>query len=178
MPSVLSTPSQPLNASTYTNSWSVLIYSCRFRHRLARNISIYTPVTGMFCPQRRVTSVLPTNISSTCPHNMVNVGALTAEICLPVWDTPANFNGFQVLASLLQRSCSTEVNQTLHDVWPSPGLVTLCIHFGRLLPLTEFYQVQNSLCVQALHSPIFAALLHGTRVVGVSQTLSSADVKR
>jgi len=46
----------------------------------------------------------------------------------------------------------------------------LYIHF-RSCPLTEFCQVQNSLCVQVLRSPILAALLHGTRVVGVSQTL-------
>jgi len=31
------------------------------------------------------------------PHNMANVGPLAAEICLSVWDTPANFNGFRVL---------------------------------------------------------------------------------
>ena len=31
--------------------------------------------------------------------------------------------------------------------------------------------MQNSLCVQVLRSPILAALLHGTRPVGVSQTL-------
>jgi len=31
--------------------------------------------------------------------------------------------------------------------------------------------VQNSLCVQVLRSSILAALLHGTRAVGVSQTL-------
>ena len=31
--------------------------------------------------------------------------------------------------------------------------------------------MQNSLCVQILRSPILAALLHGTRPVGVSQTL-------
>jgi len=39
------------------------------------------------------------------------------------------------------------------------------------VPLTEFCRVQNSLCVQVLRSPILAALLHGTRAVGVSQTL-------
>jgi len=32
---------------------------------------------------------------------MVNFGSLTAEIGLPVWGTPANFNGFRVLAVLL-----------------------------------------------------------------------------
>jgi len=33
---------------------------------------------------------------------MANFGPLTAEIGLPVWGTPANFNRFRVLASLLQ----------------------------------------------------------------------------
>jgi len=33
------------------------------------------------------------------------------------------FNGFRVLASLLQRRRLMEANQTLHDAWPSPGLV-------------------------------------------------------
>jgi len=55
------------------------------------------------------------------------------EIDWRVWGTPANFNGFRVLASLLQRRRSAEANQTLHDVWPSPALVDL-IHFRRLLP--------------------------------------------
>jgi len=79
--------------------------------------------------------------------------------------------GFGVLASLLNSHRSTEVNQTLHDVWPSPGLVHYIYTFGGSCPLTEFNQVQNSLCVQVLRSPILAALLDGTRVVGVSETL-------
>jgi len=54
---------------------------------------------------------------------MVNFGPLAAEIGLPVWGTSANFSGFRVLAALLQRRRSTEANQALHDVWPSPGLV-------------------------------------------------------
>jgi len=37
----------------------------------------------------------------TCPHNMVNLGLLAAEICWRVWGTPANFNGFRILAALL-----------------------------------------------------------------------------
>jgi len=54
---------------------------------------------------------------------MVNFGLLVADISSVVWGTPANFNGFRILASLLQRHCSTEANQILHDVWPSPVLV-------------------------------------------------------
>jgi len=48
---------------------------------------------------------------------------------------------------------------------------TLYIHFWRLLPVTEFCQVQSSLCFQVLRSLILTALLHGTTEVGVSQTL-------
>ena len=90
---------------------------------------------------------------------------------IPILRRKANFNRFRVLASLLHRHRSTEVNQTLQDVWPSPGLVHYLYIFGVSCPATEFYQVQNSLCFEILRSFIFAVLLHGTRVVGVSQTL-------
>ena len=101
---------------------------------------------------------------------MVNFSLLVAAIISLAWGTPANFNGFRVLASLLQRRRSTEANQTLHDVWPSPAGYTIYI-FGGCCPVAEFCQVQNSLCVlQVLHSPM-AALLHGSRAVGASQTL-------
>jgi len=55
-------------------------------------------------------NMLNTNTSSTCPPNMVNFGPLTAEIGWRV----SGFNGFRVLASLLHRRRSTEVNKTLH----------------------------------------------------------------
>jgi len=38
---------------------------------------------------------------STCTHNMLNFGPLTAEICWWVWGTQANFNGFRILTGLL-----------------------------------------------------------------------------
>jgi len=37
----------------------------------------------------------------TCLHNVVNFGLLAAEIVSLVCGTPANFNGFRVLAALL-----------------------------------------------------------------------------
>jgi len=51
------------------------------------------------------------------------------------------------------------------------GWYTAYTIFGGFCPLSEFCQVQTSLCVQVLSSPILAVLLHGTRAVGVSQTL-------
>jgi len=44
---------------------------------------------------------------------MVNFGPLAAEIGLPVWGTPANFNGFRVLAALLHDTLVVGVSQTL-----------------------------------------------------------------
>jgi len=41
-------------------------------------------------------NLLNSNISSTCPHNMVNYSPLMAEISWRVWGTPANFNRFRV----------------------------------------------------------------------------------
>jgi len=79
-------------------------------------------------------NLLNSNIFSTCPHNMMNFCLVTAEIDWWILGTPANFNGFRVLASLLHRCHSTEVNQTLHDVWPFPGLVHYIYIFGVLSP--------------------------------------------
>jgi len=57
--------------------------------------------------------ILINNTSSTCPGNMVNFGQLTVEIGSGVWGTPANFNGFRVLAALLHGTLVVGVSQTL-----------------------------------------------------------------
>ena len=61
---------------------------------------------------RRKKLVISSNISSTCPHNMVNFGPLAAEICWRVWGTHANFNGF----ASWQRYC------TAFQYWASAKL--------------------------------------------------------
>jgi len=58
-------------------------------------------------------NLISSNISSACPHNMVNFGPLAAEIVSLVWGTPANFNGFRVLAALLHGTLVVGVSQTL-----------------------------------------------------------------
>jgi len=88
------------------------------------------------CIDNQKKKLLNSNISSTWSHNTANFGPITAQIGVPVSDTLPNFNGFRVLASLLaavQRRRSPETNQTLHDLWPSPGLVHY-IHFLGFLP--------------------------------------------
>jgi len=68
------------------------------------------------------------------PSQYGELCSLTAEIGWRVCGTPANFNGFCVLASLLYRHRSTEVKQTLHNVWPSPWLVHYMYVFGGSTP--------------------------------------------
>jgi len=100
--------------------------------------------------------MLNSSMSSTCPHNMVNFGPLVAEICWWLWGTPTNFNGFRSRFRFVTAPTSLNGGQpnfaTLHDVWPSPGLLHCIYTFGGSCPLTEFRQVQNSLCVQVLRS--------------------------
>jgi len=58
-------------------------------------------------------NLLSSNISSRCPHNNVNFGPLTAEIGPVFWGTPANFNGFHVLAALMHGTSAVGMSQTL-----------------------------------------------------------------
>ena len=57
------------------------------------------------------------------------------------------------------------------------GWYTIYTFWGLSPASGKFRQVQNSLRVQVLRSPILAALLHGTRAVGVSQTLRRGTTK-
>ena len=59
----------------------------------------HTTLSGyIFATKARVSTIeknlLSSNISSTCPHNIVNFGPLSADIHPVVWGTRANFNGF------------------------------------------------------------------------------------
>jgi len=66
------------------------------------------------------------------------LGPTTADICWRVCGTPANFNGFLLLASLLQRRRSTVANQTARCLavsWAS----TLYVHFRGLLPRSGMF---------------------------------------
>jgi len=68
--------------------------------------------TSKACIDNQKKNLLNSNTFSTCPDNMVNIGLLTAEICWRVWGTPANFNGFCVLAALLHGTLVVGISQT------------------------------------------------------------------
>ena len=80
------------------------------RHRRT-NLSSYIFATKARIDNRK--KLLNSSTSPTCSHNMVNFGPPAAEICWRVWSTPANFNGFRVLAALLHGTLVVSVSQTL-----------------------------------------------------------------
>jgi len=57
-------------------------------------------------------NLLNSNISPRCLYNMVNFDLLAAEIVSLVWGTPANFNGFHVLAAILHGTLVLGVSET------------------------------------------------------------------
>ena len=100
-------------------------------------------------------NLLNTYISSTCPHKMVNYSLLAAETVLLVCGIPANFNGFRVLALLLQQRHSTETQPNFSQCLALTWAGKLYIHFwqlllsNRILPGAKF-----SLRPPSLHSAI------------------------
>ena len=94
--------------------WNLLHAArCKYRTQRSRQKSPpehhRTTSTGyIFASDARIDNRkknLGSNISSRCPHNMVNFGPLAAEILSLVWGTPGNFNGFRFLAALLHAAC-------------------------------------------------------------------------
>ena len=70
-------------------------------------------------------NLLNSSTSSTYPDNMVNFSPLTAQIRWRVWSTPANFNGFRVLAALLHGTLVVGVSRTA-----ALNRGTICIRQG------------------------------------------------
>ena len=103
--------------------WNVLhVARCKCRTQKSRQKSPSgyhrTTLSGyIFATKARIDNrkknLLSSNISSTCPHNMVTFGPLAAETVSLVWGTPGNFNGFRVLAALLHGISVVGVSQTL-----------------------------------------------------------------
>jgi len=65
------------------------------------------------CIDNRKKNLLSSNMPYTCPHNMAYFAPLADEIDPVVWGTPANFNGFGILAALLRGILVVGVSQTL-----------------------------------------------------------------
>jgi len=70
---------------------------------------------------------------------MVNFGLLVTEIGSGVWGTPANFNGFHVLAALLHGTLVVGVSETLRapPIFVRVAITLALAHILVLLILTK-----------------------------------------
>jgi len=79
-------------------------------------------------------NLLNSNTSSTCPHKLVNFSHTNGWDRFVSLGHPSKFQQVSILGVIiLHRRRSPEANQSLHGVWPSPGLVHY-VHIGGLLP--------------------------------------------
>jgi len=163
-----------------------LLHAARWKHRTQKSrqkspsghhhttLSDYIFATKAHIDNRKK-NLLSSNMSSTCPHNMVNFGLLAAEIGLPVWGTPPNFNGLRILAALLHSSKVVGVSQTSrhwtegatyvrqgdHHVghWPTFLVCTssqscICWYVSRVICLSPFITSQLAdMCDLVLAKP-------------------------
>ena len=77
--------------------------------------------------------LLSSNISPTCPYNMVNFGQLAAEIVSIVWGTPGNFNGYSRLGSVTARhsnGVSTKLGGVEQRATPIFGRAAITLGIG------------------------------------------------
>jgi len=99
---------------------------------------------------------LSSNISCTCPQNMADSGPLTAEIGSGVWGTPANLNGFPVLASLRAATSLTGGQPNFARCLAVSWAATLYTFSGALAPERNFARckihVMSKSCVSYIGS--------------------------
>jgi len=92
----------------------------------------------------RKKNLLSSNISPTCPYNIVNFGLLAAEIVSLVRGTPANFNGFRILAALLHGTLVLGVSETLQHWTESASYIWQGAHYvGHSHVLVSFFSLPN-----------------------------------
>ena len=102
-------------------------------------------------------NLLSSNISSRCPHNMVNFGLLAAEIVSLVWGTPANFNGFRILAALLHGTPALGVSQTCGVDQRAPPIFGKAVITLGIGPHSSFHFI--SIVITRCHTSVVCVCL-------------------
>ena len=95
-----------------------VLHAVRWKCRIQKFACRRTTLSGYIFATKahidnRKKNLLNSNTSCTCQHNMANFGPLKAGISSGVCGTPANFNGFCILAALLNSTLVVGVSQTL-----------------------------------------------------------------
>ena len=136
-----------------------------FRHHRTICLAVSSQLKHVSTIGRKVVKM---NISSTWAHNALNFGLITAEFRWRLRGTPANFNGFRVLAALVHSTLVVGVSQTaalnrgLHLYlagWPSRWALAhissliFCQHKPDFDKLSHNLCGKNYFCPQKLFLP-------------------------
>jgi len=104
-------------------------------------------------------------MSFTCSHNIMNFGPLAAEIGPIVWGSPANFNGFRVLAALLHDTpvlASAKLCGVEHKAPPTLGRAAITLGIGAhsscLCCLLWYITINSWLIELSFGSVVFAQM--------------------
>ena len=171
--------------------WNVL-HAARWKCRTQKNPHLGTiaQLCRAICSQLKHISttghkLLTSNTSSTCPHNMANFGPITTENCWRGSGTPANFNGFRVLAALVHGTPGVGVSQTLrrwtegatyipqgdHHVGHWPTFLVRCFLPRKTFILTKWWY--NKL--QIITSAAFGSILLSWPPVSLQDNSKNCD---
>ena len=156
--------------------WNVLHAentACKNRQKIAicapshNFVWLYLCNEGMY---RQSEKFLNSNITSTCSHNS-ELRPISGWDRLVSSRHPSIFQRVSRLGFVTTLTLLNGGQPNFARCLAASCAGRIFIRFEGSCPVTEFYQVQNSLCMPVLRSPILPTLLYGTWAVGVSQTL-------
>ena len=92
---------------------------------------------------------------------MVNIGPLAAKIVSLVWGTPANFNGFRILAALLHGTLIVGVSHTLRRWTEGATYIRQCGHHaGPTFLVHRFINVGDMIVRCVSNSRLLCRFMH------------------
>ena len=162
--------------------WNVLHSAC-WKCRMRKNrqkiavwapshnfVRLYLPNEGTY--RQSENKLLSINISSRYPPQYSELRPTSGWDRFGSLEHPCKFQRVSRLSSITAATSLTGSQPNFARCLAVSLAGTLRIHFRGSCPVTEFCQVQNSLCIlQVLRSRILVAFLHGTWAVVSSQTL-------
>jgi len=119
----------------------------------------------------RKKNLLNSNTPSTCSHNMANLRPTNSWDHFRSLRHPSKFQQVSRLAFVTAVTSLTGGQPNFVQCLAVSCTGTLYIHFQGLLSSNGILPALKFTLIQVLHSPILAALLHGTQAAAISQTL-------
>ena len=147
--------------------WNVL-HAVRWKYRTLK-FAICAPsynCVGLYLSNQGLYRQSEKNSAAISPPDVpiiwLTYGLLTAEIGLVVWGTPANFNGFRVLAALLHGTPAVGVYIVWSWPWQILGTIRAEARAGERVEILFFLSGKQPAISRTFGLPNFAKFAHKT----------------